>query len=412
MNEKFKKFNIIKEKDFVKLIFGCWTILTIMIINTFFNKNGLSFYVNNHMLLNICDFIDKNLILRYLFSFIMYYIIWIFIIHAILQEKLFKFKPIEISVVILIFWSVSIFLDGLFYAKIIDLLYFLFLAILCKKKWYRAIIGALLTFVFVWGCSYVKNIPIENLNFINLSTITATVFSIDIYLAAFVYYLETIYRKEYKCIKNYKVTQLKQRIIDCINNLKNTINNYFENNNNQISDKHHSILVLLITYVVIILLSIVFNRWLEISICIFFYYIFKGDTSDTYKPKTDFVLWLVLTLMFTFTIKLLFPISFSFVFILLTSLALCMFMRVAYHLSRPLKVKTKKDILIEYIGLANIKDEEYIEKMCSENGLPGKYSETIFLYLNNTIEETADILEIDVKTVRRRVEKFIEKQSI
>ena len=69
----------------------------------------------------------------------------------------------------------------------------------------------------------------------------------------------------------------------------------------------------------------------------------------------------------------------------------------------------KKEKLKQIIGYDKIKDEEYIEKLCLEIGLSEKYSETIFLYWNNTAEETASILEIDVKTVRRRIDKFIEK---
>lgn len=51
-------------------------------------------------------------------------------------------------------------------------------------------------------------------------------------------------------------------------------------------------------------------------------------------------------------------------------------------------------------------NEAKIEKLCKAFALRG-IAETIYLYLNNTIEETAEILEIDSATVNRRVRKFL-----
>jgi hypothetical protein len=71
----------------------------------------------------------------------------------------------------------------------------------------------------------------------------------------------------------------------------------------------------------------------------------------------------------------------------------------------PTKKKSKRQIIIDILGKENL-DEESIEKFCISKGLVN-ISETIYLYLNNKLEETADILEIDTSTLTRRINKFI-----
>lgn len=70
---------------------------------------------------------------------------------------------------------------------------------------------------------------------------------------------------------------------------------------------------------------------------------------------------------------------------------------------------TKRKQIISILGKDNL-DEESIEKHCVANGIP-KLSETIYLFLNNTLEETSEILEIDITTVKRRINKFIKESK-
>lgn len=76
------------------------------------------------------------------------------------------------------------------------------------------------------------------------------------------------------------------------------------------------------------------------------------------------------------------------------------------------KIKKKKNqnrlMIIEI--LKNNLDEEYIEKFCTSIGKP-KLSETIYLFLNNTLEETAEILGVDASTIMRRINTFIEESK-
>ena len=51
-------------------------------------------------------------------------------------------------------------------------------------------------------------------------------------------------------------------------------------------------------------------------------------------------------------------------------------------------------------------NESKIDKLCKSFAI-SELAETIYLYLNNTIEETSDILQIDTSTINRRIKKFL-----
>lgn len=70
------------------------------------------------------------------------------------------------------------------------------------------------------------------------------------------------------------------------------------------------------------------------------------------------------------------------------------------------KKNTNRQLIIDILGANNL-DEESIEKYCVSKGVP-KLSETIYLFLNNTMEDVSEILEIDMSTITRRIKKFIE----
>ena len=67
-----------------------------------------------------------------------------------------------------------------------------------------------------------------------------------------------------------------------------------------------------------------------------------------------------------------------------------------------IKKKKKRQRIIEIVN----NDEESIDKVCKELGLID-LSETVYLYLNNTIEDVSDILQIDTTTVTRRINRFL-----
>ena len=70
------------------------------------------------------------------------------------------------------------------------------------------------------------------------------------------------------------------------------------------------------------------------------------------------------------------------------------------------KLKNKRQIIIDILGSDNL-DEESIEKYCTKIGFPN-LSESIYLFINNKLEDVADILGVDNSTITRRVNKFIQ----
>ena len=51
---------------------------------------------------------------------------------------------------------------------------------------------------------------------------------------------------------------------------------------------------------------------------------------------------------------------------------------------------------------------ERIFKLCRDNGLTQKTAQVVDLFLDKTMEEVAEDLQIDVRTVQRKINKFID----
>lgn len=79
------------------------------------------------------------------------------------------------------------------------------------------------------------------------------------------------------------------------------------------------------------------------------------------------------------------------------------------RIPKPFVKKKLRDQVIDILG-DNL-DEEYITNYCLHLGLNTKIAETVFLYLDNSKDDVADILDIQGTTVIRRVKKFIEKAT-
>lgn len=56
-------------------------------------------------------------------------------------------------------------------------------------------------------------------------------------------------------------------------------------------------------------------------------------------------------------------------------------------------------------------DEEKIEEFCNKHCLKN-YSEILYLYLNNTIEETSEITGVPVRTINNKINKFIKNFNL
>ena len=76
---------------------------------------------------------------------------------------------------------------------------------------------------------------------------------------------------------------------------------------------------------------------------------------------------------------------------------------------KPFIKKRLRDQILDILGDKITEDE--IEEICIKHGLNSKISETVYLYLTNSKDDVADILEIEGATVIRRLKKFIEKTA-
>lgn len=226
------KMQLIKKNDFEKLIAVCWMMLFAIWGYVAISGNYFEIVVANPTIIKICDFIDNNFILNNLVRFIMYYLNWIFVVYAILRERLFKYKPILISLSIFAVWLVKTIFINIEIFNYTDAIMFIALAIVCKRKWYRSLIGAVLTFVFAFVSSFIKQVFIPNVDFNTLPILIALVFSIDIYLLTFIYYICVLYRKEKNYGQLFNLVQIKQKVENYFISIGNSFISIFRRNRN------------------------------------------------------------------------------------------------------------------------------------------------------------------------------------
>lgn len=416
MIEKLYKIKLLKKNDLLRLLLCCIFMLFALFVYVLISGNKLEIVVNNYYLNKICGFIDDNLLLTNTVRLTMYYFQWIFVIHAIYHQKFFKTKFLENSIMIICFWIIkTCFMSFPFY-NYLDFIFFGLIAFKCKKKWYRAIIGCALVFVFMFISSFIKGISMPNTNFDELPSLIVLTFSIDIYLMCYIYYLCEIYRKENNDGKLAYIFQIFKKVENYFCNFSKSISSGTSNDSSIISkikeklyNKYCFFIFFVITYSSLLIIGIIFNRWIEMTLTIVFFHIFRGREEDTFHGKNDIQCWIVSIINFTVVTKLTLPIHISYIVSIGLSFVLCLVMRLIYKLTKGSKYN-KREKIIDIIGQDNV-NEEFIEQLCISQGLKPKYSETIYLYLTNTIEETASILEVDVTTISRRIDKFLKKCS-
>lgn len=76
---------------------------------------------------------------------------------------------------------------------------------------------------------------------------------------------------------------------------------------------------------------------------------------------------------------------------------------------KPFIKKKLREQVIDILG--DDLSEEHVDIICNELNIHPKISETVFLYLSNSKDEVADILDIQGTTVIRRIKKFVEKAT-
>lgn len=152
------------------------------------------------------------------------------------------------------------------------------------------------------------------------------------------------------------------------------------------------------------------NKVIEVAITIIFFYIFRRRYEKQYHSKSLFLCSGISFVSFIFVTKSSLNISQSILFsIILTFIVntISYYVRDYIDIKFPRKKKknTNRQIIIDILGSNNL-SEESIEEYCNKLGLINM-SETIYLFLNNTIETTSEILDVDISTITRRINRFI-----
>lgn len=153
-----------------------------------------------------------------------------------------------------------------------------------------------------------------------------------------------------------------------------------------------------------------FDRLIEILIIIPCFFFFRSKFEKQYHSSTSWkctkttiiIFFIVGYISPSKSASILLDVMLSF---LITNISF--YVRDYLDIKYPKKKKKNENrqIIIDILGKSNL-DEESITNYCVAKGEP-KLAETIYLFLNNTLEDTADILEVDTSTITRRICKFI-----
>lgn len=400
--------SLIKDSDYNKLTFLSWTTLITLWIYVYFSGDYITATVTHPKLLEVCTFIDNNIILVNIVKLAMYYFSSIIVTYSILQKKLFTYKPILFSIVLFAFWLIKTIFINIPIINLVDFVYFIFLGIICRRKWYRALIGCIMTLAFSAISGFVKGYCLPEVNSLNIPIVISFVLSIDIYLMCFIYYFKSLKRKEGSYEQPMVFLQVFKEVENYFRYLGRSISNLFRRNRisssevkSKVYDYICGIIFFCITYFSLLIVGILFDRSVEMSLSVLYFHIFRGNEKDTYHCKTDVKCWCLSMCNFLIIQKLGLPIHISFLTTILFAFILCIVMRLLYKINEKQTMSKKKRILAVVEN-----NETKIEKFCKKLGIP-EVAETVYFFLNNTVEETAEWLGISVSTVKRRINKFI-----
>lgn len=167
-----------------------------------------------------------------------------------------------------------------------------------------------------------------------------------------------------------------------------------------------------LTLISILIYAYYNDRSFEVGITIMFFYLFKRRYEKQYHSSSLFTCSIISFIVFIFVTKSSISLSCSLLFtIILTYIinTVSYYVRDYLDIKRPTKKKknTNRQLIIDILNSDDL-SEEYIEEFCTKHGLVNM-SETIYLFLNNTLEDTSEILDVDPSTITRRINRFIKE---
>lgn len=288
------------DKKYKALITTCWILLFSVWLFTIITGKYIPIWCENEKFMAVCSFIDNHVYIQLILRLVMYYFNWLFIIYAVLRKPL-KYKLWLWSIVIVVFWLLKTIFIQYDFINYLDFAMVIPLIIAQPKRWYRDVIGIGLFFIFNLLCSLIKNGMFTNEIFATMPSSIILIYSIDIYIICILYYVYEM-KGANKNEQLVSILQISKKMED----FKRSIRNCFSSSNRiyrsirkwrAIETKdfyffYCSTIFFIITYGTILIFALLFDRPIEISVCVLFFHIFRSFDKKTYHASNDLMCWL------------------------------------------------------------------------------------------------------------------------
>lgn len=411
MNNKYKIDKTKVSRDGLILcwfcIVSCW-VLKLLGVNDFNIPQSIISLDNMY--------IAKNII------YLALYVVNGLLFFLILLKR--KLKPKEIILILtsnfimyFVTWVMQAYNLG-FLSMVFELLVYLGISLALTKN-YKCIFESLfiyLLFTFYQVVSMItKNIDIQ---IANQNFIVSIIFQVDYYMLMLITVIFSFKKGGcwlYELLGKFIWNRWKA-ILDFFTK-RGRKNERLQQNQENIQQEElgYKVFLVLLGFTQIFLVSVacyfVYNTIWNLIFIFVSFVIFRARFGKSYHANTIIKCTTISILTFYLATRMSLPLEISLLSTIFVGMIVAFFMHILnYFLENNNKCKrnTKREILLEI--LENNINEEYIEEYCTKIGCPN-LSETIYLFLNNTTEEVADILDVATRTVQRRIESFIKKST-
>ena len=171
------------------LIISCWVVLLCCFVVKLLGGNFFEIVCKNENFVRLCKFVDGN-ILKYILSFILYYIGTYIYFKAVLA-KITKRQGAILKIILSAWWIIKLLLykfDLLIF--ILDIIFMIVTPVIINPNkqyiWADSIVGFGLNFIFQSVSVVTKSL---SFSFVDDKFIIGTIFSIDYYIMVILYYL-------------------------------------------------------------------------------------------------------------------------------------------------------------------------------------------------------------------------------
>ena len=152
------------------------------------------------------------------------------------------------------------------------------------------------------------------------------------------------------------------------------------------------------------------NRVYELIFILICFFINKSIYGKPLHFRDNFLCLGVSLILFYVAIQCAFTLHLSIIInIIIGVLCGCFTSYVATYLYKENEKLSKRNKILKILN--NNTSQEYIFEYCKNNGLKQNIADTIDLFLSNTMQETSEILDVDISTIKRRINYFIESAN-